>query len=233
MKPFASIGSATIPQPERTSGAFMLREANERAGLAVLLTGIFVVFWYAVGFLTFSNLGWQTILSVIMLLAGLPLLLMFVISFQFWQRRRSLESAELKLDGWPIVRGQMHRLIFSRRLKNNARVPNAGKLEWRITCAEVTRTDVGTDTTFTHQVLWSLELPTTAIEMGAGGLEASTSLTLPETLPATIEPSVIIGDGPNRFVKRTTSHWIEWQVQIETKIEGLDAPESKFALRVQ
>lgn len=233
MKPFAPMGSANILEPDRSSSAFVLREANERAGLALVLTGVFAVFWYTVVFLTFSNSGWQIILSVIMTLFGLLPLLLFVTSFQFWQRGRLLESAELKLKSWPIVREQMLELNFSRHLKGNARVPNAGTLEWRITSSEVTRTDIGTDTTITHQVLWSLELPVHEIATGASSLEANASLTLPETLPASFKSDVIIGDGPNRFTKRKTSHWIEWQVQISTVIEGFDAPESKFALRVE
>jgi hypothetical protein len=233
MKPFAPMGSANILEPERSSSAFVLREANERAGLALVLTGAFTVFWYTVVLLTFSSSGWQIIFSLIMTLFGLLPLLLFVTSFQFWQRRRSLESAELKLKSWPVVRGQMLELNFSRHLKGNARVPNAGTLEWRIACSEVTRTDIGTDTTIAHQVLWSLELPVHAIGTGASSLEANASLTLPETLPATFKSDVTIGDGPNRFTKRKTSHWIEWQVHIGTEIKGFDAPESKFALRVQ
>jgi hypothetical protein len=233
MKPFVPIGSASILEPERSSSAFVLREANERAGLALVLTGVFTVFWYTVVLLTFSNSGWQIIFSLIMTLFGLLPLLLFVTSFQFWQRRRLLESAELKLKSWPIVRGQMLELNFLRHLKGNARVPNAGTLEWRIACSEVTRTDIGTDTTITHQVLWSLELPVHAIAMGAGSLEANASLTLPEMVPASFKSDVTVGDGPNRFTKRKMSHWIEWQVQIGTEIKGFDTPESKFALRVQ
>jgi hypothetical protein len=232
MKPFAPMGSASTLEPERSSSDFVLREVNERADLALVLTGMLTVFWYTMVFLTFASSGWQIVFSVMMTLFGLLPLFMFFVSFRFWQRRRSLERAELKLNTWPIVRGQMLELNFSRRLKHNARVPNSGTLEWCITCSEVTRTDIGTDTTITHQVLWSLELPVHEIPMGAGSLEANASLTLPETLPASFKSDVTVGDGPNRFTKRKTSNWIEWQVQIGTEIGGFDAPESKFALRV-
>jgi hypothetical protein len=233
MKPYAPIGDPKILEPERTSGVFVLREPHARSGVAVVLTGLFAVFWYTVVALTFSTSGWTIVFSIIMALFGLLPLLLFYVSLQHWQQRRLLEQTELKLSAWPISRGVPIELRFERKLKGHARIPNSGKVEWRITCAEVTRTSVGTDTTITHQLLWSHELPVASVSSGANLFEASAVITLPETMPASLEPSLTTTAGPNRFTKRKTSQWIEWQVQIAIDANTMNAPESQFALRVQ
>jgi hypothetical protein len=233
MKPFTPIADATILEPEKNSGVFVLREPHARSGVAVILTGFLTLFWYTVIALTFSTSGWQMIVNIILALVGLLPLMMFFVSFQHWQQRRLLEQAELKLSAWPVSRGVPIELRFERKLKGNARTPGSGKLEWRIACAEVTRTSIGTDTTITHQILWSLELPVAPVASGANLFEVSAVITLPETMPASLEPSLTISAGPNRFTKRKTSQWIEWQVQIAIDVNTMNAPKSQLALRVQ
>ena len=135
-----------------------------------------------------------------------------------WLRQRRLEPAELLLSAWPVRLAQPLGLRFKQRLKDAARIPNGGRVEWRLTCAEITKTTVGTDTTYSSHVLWSADLPAQPVSSGASSFEARAQVTLPSHLPATLEPR--------------GSSWIEWRLQVAPYVAGFNI-ESVFRLLVQ
>jgi hypothetical protein len=221
-----------VAQP--LSSGFVIRSKADNPSLKLIGWAAAVIGWYGFSIFDHANrwgqAGWDNI--DFRWFFGLILVWMLALSVRTWWQKRNLEPAELWLSSYPIVRGQTLELRFVRRLKNGARLPSTGTIQWRLTCAECTKTVYGTDTTFSHKSLWSADFPEVRLSAGTATLEARTSVEVPKNLPATLAPREAKTHGLLGVRTGSTSSWIEWQLQAAPSVSGFNDA-AKFSLRVR
>jgi hypothetical protein len=221
-------GDYTVPAvAQRLSSGFVIRAKAENPTIRLIGWGSAVLIWLL---LSFSPGPFKLNEYDFRVFIGMVLVWMLWVSVRSWWQKRNLEPAELLLNTYPIARGQPLELRFVRRLKNGSRLPNAGVIHWRLTCAEVTKTKVGTDVTFAHQVLWSAEFPEVRLNAGITTLEARATVQIPASIPGTLAPREVKTSGMLGLTSRTLSSWIEWRFQAVPSISGFN-DESSFSLQ--
>jgi hypothetical protein len=212
---------------QRLSSGFVIRAKVENLNIRLIGWGSAVLIWLL---LSFSPGPFKLNQYDFRVFIGMVLVWMFTLSVRSWWKKRNLEPAELLLSTYPVVRGQPLELRFVRRLKNGSRLPNAGAIHWRLICAEVTKTQIGTDSTISHQVLWSAEFPEVRLNAGITTLEAKTTVQIPANMPGTLAPREVKTKGMLGLTSRTVSSWIEWRFQAVPSISGFN-DEASFSLR--
>jgi hypothetical protein len=221
-----------VAQP--LSSGFVIRSKADNPSLKLIGWAAAVIGWYGFAILNLWGLWAPANGNEIDFkwFIGLVLVWMLALSVRIWWQKRNLEPAELWLSTYPIVRGQPLELRFVRRLKNGARLPSAGTIQWRLTCAECTKTVYGTDTTFSHKSLWSADFSELRLTAGITTLEARASVEVPANLPATLAPREAKTHGLLGMRTGSTSSWIEWQLQAAPSVSGFNDA-AKFSLRVR
>jgi hypothetical protein len=232
LKPFKPNDYEVPVTAQRLSSGFVVRAKSDNSTIRLIGWGTAMLIWYG---LAFS--GWMRTMGAgsvngiqLELVFGLILVWLFGHAFGSWWKKRNLEPAELLLNTYPIVRGQPLELRFVRRLKNGSRLPNPGAIHWRLICAEVTKTQIGTDSTISHQVLWSAEFPEVRLNAGITTLEAKTTVQIPANMPGTLAPREVKTKGMLGLTSRTVSSWIEWRFQAVPSVSGFN-DEASFSLR--
>jgi hypothetical protein len=230
LKPYSPY-TYPLSEPEKTTNGFLLRDNMGVHNLifliffgfpmmAAILVGIFSLFVPSYSI---------TLDPMIIYLIPVIIFAIFLYIRYLLKRHRRLYSPELFLKAYPVPRGISIDLDFSQELQGNKSCPNSGPILWRITCAEVTATEVGTNETTTHCILWSQEFTANQVLAGAKSLKSKLTVTLPNQFPATLEPVISRAS----ILAPRIRNWVEWQVQIDHNIPGLKIDGSKFILQVK
>ncbi len=236
LKPYKPYTNIPVSKAKSTPNGFLFRDNSNlykvrRLGIAASALLLMLFLFYPFALINF----WQkdiifTLFSVIISL--IPTLVFFALLYRFWPtliKYRQLDSPELFLKTSPITRGLPIELAFSQKLKGNTSLTDSGSIVWRLTCAEVTATEIGTDESISHRVLWLQEFTPTRVTTGAQSLQSQIVATLPTQFPATLEAIITPRSRSNPKMR----NWVEWQVQIAPIIPSFDIPESRFVLQVK
>lgn len=220
-----------LPIAEKTANGFLIRDNMGVHNLIFLIFfGFPVVSAILAGIFSLFIPSYSIILDpIVIYLIPVILIAIFLYIRYYLERQHLLYSPELFLKVYPVTRGVSVELDFSQKLQGNKTCPNSGSLLWRITCAEVTATEVGTNETATHCILWSQEFTANQVLAGAKSLKSKLIVTLPIQFPATLEP---ISSRASILAPRIRN-WVKWQVQVAHDIPGLKIDESKFILQVK